>query len=268
MTPAEPDLELVHLIVGILGALVLVLGVLIPVLVWLNRAKRSAKYRADERLADEYRPIERRLVLSVMANNRRPGCVIGLSLTLLFGLTMIGMALAAGWQDYDWWGRIATIAYSLIAFAVLVLMLINFIKNMGYRVYHGREVQLDDHELIVDRSLIDSQTPGDDMFHPHLKERYLHEKYYYRIPVADISAVTVSAMVHQPGFKARQYPFVFIQFHDFEAVYMIQTRFMGGDDEMRFLKHLESIGRVPLYVDERYAEHYDYLQSAAVVQLD
>lgn len=270
LSPERLSQDFVYVLIGLIFAVVFAVGVIRyvfwPVLKFLWNPRRSKTHRVSEEGA-RYRPYERRLVLAAKANNRRPGCVLSLSVALLFGLTLVGMGLAAGWEDYDWFGRIMTIAYALVAAAVLVLMLINFYKNAGRRAYDGREVQVDDTELIIDRSLIDSQVPGQDMFHPHL-QRYLHKKLYYRIPLGHISRLIVSAMVNNVAAKAHQFPFVFVEFVNFDAVYMIQTRFMGGDGELRFLKHFEMLGAIPICVDEKYAEHYSYLDNAQVVRLE
>ncbi|MCR9143193.1 MAG: hypothetical protein NXI24_13140 [bacterium] len=266
ISPENIAIQLLWAGFGVLLGLICLGAALALPYFWLRRPRRASRYRVSQREA-QFRPYERRLVLAARANNRRPGCVIALSLALLFGLTLSLSALVAGWEDFAWFGRIMTMAYGLVGIAVLVLMLINFFKNFGFRAYNGQEVQLDEAELLVDRSLIDSRIPGEDMFHPHL-QRYLHKKFYYCIPLRDISAVTVSALVHSMSGQPQQFPFAYLNFTDFEAVYMLQTRFMGGSGEMRFLKHLEMIGQVPLYVDARFAEFYAYLKTAVQVKLE
>lgn len=247
------------------NVLVLALALLCggAIYVYLTRSRRSARHRVTEGEA-RYQPYERRVVIAARANNRRPGCAIGLALALSGVLVIIGVTVGLSWEEFGP-GSLFSIAGSVVVgAAVVVLILVNLFKNAGPRVFDGREVQLDDTELIIDRSLIDSRTPGDDMFHPHL-QRYLYEKYYYRIPLGDISRVTVSALLHGAAGRTRQFPFVYVAFTTFDAVYMIQTRFMGGPGEMRFLKHLEMMGSVPIRVDERYVEYYSYLNNVEIV---
>lgn len=270
-------MDFVYGIIGLLCTLVVLGAFLYPIyailrrwLWWLERSEEPRRFGSDRATARgglQHRPNSARLLLAARANNRRSGCVLALSLALLFGLFLIGTGLGAGWESYDWFGRVGVLAYGAVGAAVLVLMLINFFKNAGFRAYDGQEVQIDDYEMIVDRSLIDSQTAGEDMFHPHL-QTYLHKKYYYRIPLGDLKRITVSAMVYQHIVGQGPFPFVFLEFQNFDAVYMIQTRFMGDEGETRFLQHFESIGKVPLSLDERYAAQYPYLKNADVVRLD
>ncbi|MEQ9365241.1 MAG: hypothetical protein RIF32_13415 [Leptospirales bacterium] len=266
IAPERLALDFVFGLIGIAVMLGMLGAVVLAIYALLKRVPPSDRRLASQRAA-RYRPRERRLVLAARANNRRPGCVLGLSLALLLGLGLSGGGLFGGWDGSDWVDRAATIVYGLVGAAALVLMLINFFKNFGFRAYDGREVQLDDQELIIDRSLIDSRTAGDDTNHPHLQP-YLHKKFYYRIPLSDLSRITISRQIYNMPVYGREYPFVYIEFTAFDAAYMIQTRFIGGDGEMRFLKRLERTEKIPICVDARYADNYSYLRSARTVQLD